>query len=202
MKALLKMETTISQILSNLIEHYSPRLEKRPPNHPGCPLHLPLLPHPLLLPHSPLLPPVPQPASLPTLVQPVKHAGHGGAEVHDRRRSCPCFAPFSIFASWLASGHPSPTILLSPSEPWNIIWGKWETSNCYNVVDEWPASPLSCNANSISEFITNHNFQSITVILCWYHIIICILGLSDRNLSKGNIGEDRRVKKCYLHLRL
>ena len=43
MKALLKMETTISQILSNLIEHYSPRLEKRPPNHPGCPLHLPLL---------------------------------------------------------------------------------------------------------------------------------------------------------------
>ena len=63
MKALLKMETTISQILSNLIEHYSPRLEKRPPNHPGCPLHLPLLPHPLLLPHSPLLPPVPQPAS-------------------------------------------------------------------------------------------------------------------------------------------
>ena len=27
MKALLKMETTISQILSNLIEHYSPRLE-------------------------------------------------------------------------------------------------------------------------------------------------------------------------------
>ena len=82
MKALLKMETTISQILSNLIEHYSPRLEKRPPNHPGCPLHLPLLPHPLLLPHSPLLPPVPQPASLPTLVQPVKHAGHGSAEVH------------------------------------------------------------------------------------------------------------------------
>ena len=97
MKALLKMETTISQILSNLIEHYSPRLEKRPPNHPGCPLHLPLLPHPLLLPHSPLLPPVPQPASLPTLVQPVKHAGHRGAEVHHRELSSELPLNYSFF---------------------------------------------------------------------------------------------------------
>ena len=92
MKALLKMETTISQILLNLIEHYSPRLEKRPPNQPGCPLHLPLLPHPLILPHPPLLRPVPQSASLSTLVQPSKMRSR--VQFH---HFCCLFAAFSAF---------------------------------------------------------------------------------------------------------
>ena len=156
------------------------------------------------LPYPPLLPP--KPGSLPTLVQPVKHAGHGGAEVHHRELSSQLPLFRSLLNLCLMAGHPSPSILLSPSEPWNIIWEKWETSNCYNVVNECPASPLSCNANSILEFFIYHKSQfpinSSHHILCWYHMIICILGLSDRNLSKGNITEDRRVKKCYLHLRL
>ena len=110
MKVLLELGTTITQILSNLIEHYSPGLQKGSPNHPGRPLHLPLLPHPLLLPHSPLLPPVPQPASLPTLVQPVKHAGHRGAEVHHRELSSQLPLNYSLFHLCLMASHPSPPL--------------------------------------------------------------------------------------------
>ena len=45
--------------MKSILENAS-RLKEAPPPHPGGPLHLPLLPHPLLLPHPPLLPPVPQ----------------------------------------------------------------------------------------------------------------------------------------------
>ena len=69
------LDKSDSMYMKSILENAS-RLKEAPPPHPGGPLHLPLLPHPLLLPHPPLLPPVPQSPPLPTLVQTIQHAGH------------------------------------------------------------------------------------------------------------------------------
>ena len=95
------------------MEYMSLPHEKSPAPHPGCPLALPLFPHPLLLPGRPLMGLTLQPPPLPHLVQPAEH---------DHRLTCKLCLNFGdcVFMCFQSLTFQSNTPLLHDME--HVTW--------------------------------------------------------------------------------